>query len=328
MVQQISQSNDHDLSRNNVTNLENSLSAKPLALIVNPSEDASAFAGETFELRVTVINQGNIGAVINIYIDETSGLLRQWCSSAYESLALANNCSAEVVFRFAIPINAASEDYSYLLVIDAPKHYPEHTPIHHKARLQILPPVQSALRVNDPTFTILPSTSSSQPLTIQPGQPLALNIIVNNCSSRVDRFRLTCADLPSEWFTIIYPEGLTELGLVGERENLALNPGAKGEILLRWQFPANVKAGNYSPTVRLTSLNDLNLVLIDVVYLQVISIYRLIPELQTMIGKVGQETGWFRLLLGNAGNTLRDISFTVQENAGKPICTYTFTLNM
>lgn len=325
MIQQIPQSNHLALSQNETMNLESNFSVQPLAVIVNPSGDTSSFAGELFELRVTVTNQGNISAVINIYIDETSGLLHQWCTSSYESLALADNSSAEVVFRFEIPVNAVPESYSYLLVIDAPKHYPEHTPIRHEAKLQILPPIQSALRVNDPTFTVLPVTTTTQPVTIEPGKPLDIKIIVNNRSSRVDRFRLTCVDFPSDWVTFIYPEGLAELGLVGERESLALNPGSKGEIILRLQLPLNILAGTYTPTVQLISLNNPDLVLISIVYLQVLPVYRLILEMQSIIERVEQEAGWFRLFLGNAGNTLRYINFTAQENTGKSICTYSFT---
>ena len=322
MVQQISPNNGHALSLNDAFNPETIASAQPLAVILNPSESASAFAGEIFELRVTVTNQGNQGAVINIYIDESSGLVRQWCSSPYESLALANNSSAEVAFRFAIPMNATPNAYKYLLVIDSPKHYPEDTPIRHESQLQVLPPVLSAVRVNDPTCAILPATSAAQPVPIQPGQPLDLKIAVYNRSDRVDRFRLTCPDLPSTWLTIIYPEGLVEEGLVTERESLALNPGAKGQIQLRLLFPLNIKAGNYTPAFHLISANHRDLVLMDVVYLQVNPIYLLMPELQTMIGQVGQETGWFRLLLANSGNTLREINFSVLEATEKPICTY------
>ncbi|MEG3926614.1 MULTISPECIES: hypothetical protein [unclassified Microcoleus] len=325
MVQQIPSNNSPALSLNDAFKQEISTSTKPLAVIVNPSESTSAFAGEIFELRVTVTNQGNQGAIINIYIDESSGLLRQWCSSPYESLALANHSSAEVTFRLAIPMNATPNTYKYLLVIDAPQHYPEDTPIRHEAQLQVLPPVQSAVRVNDPTFAILPATSAIQPAAIQPGHPLDITIVVYNRSDRVDRFRLTSPDLPSNWFTITYPEGLVEEGLVTERESLALNPGAKGHVQLRLLFPLNIKAGNYTPAFRLSSVNHLELVLMDVVYLQVNPIYKLMPELQTMIAKVGQEAGWFRLLLANSGNTLREINLSLLEGTEKPICTYSFS---
>ncbi|MGL5194648.1 MAG: hypothetical protein ACRC8Y_13770 [Chroococcales cyanobacterium] len=298
---------------------------KPLALIINPSTDITVVAGETFELRVTVTNQGHQGALINIYINENSGIVRHWCASPSENLALASNSSAEVVFRFDIPINANPETYSYSLVIDAPKHYPKDTPIHHEARLQVLPPVQSLVRVNDPTFTIAPATSATQPATLEPGQPFDLKVVVQNRSDRVDRFRLTCSDLPQEWCSTLYPEGVTELGLVRQRESLSLNPGAKGEILLRLRFPTNINAGNYSFSVALTSVNYPDLVLMDVVYLQVLPLYRLSAELQTVIGKVSQEPGWFRLSLFNSGNTLRKIAVTVQENSDQGICTYLLT---
>lgn len=322
MVQPISPNNDRALSVNGGFKEETSTSAKPLAVIVNPSESASVFAGETFELRVTVTNQGNQGAVINVYLDESSGLLRQWCTSPYESLALANNSSAEIAFRVQIPMNATPNNYKYLLIIDAPKHYPEDTPIRYEELLQVLPPVQSTVRVNDPTLAILPATSAAQPATIKPGEPLDLKITVYNRSARVDRFRVTCRDIPSSWLTITYPEGLVEEGFVTERESLALNPGAKGQIQLRFLFPLNIKAGNYTPTVHLISANNQDLLLMDVVYLQVNPIYRLIPELQTMIGKVGQETGWFRLVLTNSGNTRREINLSVIESREKPICIY------
>lgn len=296
-----------------------------MALIINPSEDACALAGKTFYLRFTVTNQGQKGDLIKINIEKSYGLLRQWCASPFESLALAKDSSAEVVFRFAIPITVNPAIYSYLLVIDAPKHYPEDTAICHEAPLQVLPPVQSAVRVNDPTFTILPATSTTQPAIVKPGQALDLKAIVHNRSDRVDHFRLTSSDLTPDWFTIIYPEGLVELELVAERESLALNRGAKGEIQLRLLFPLNMKAGNYSFTVLFTSLNNLDLVLMDVVCLQVLPTYRLTTELQTKIGKVGQESGWFRLLLFNSGNTLRDLTVMARENADTPLCTYTYT---
>jgi hypothetical protein len=62
---------------------------KPLAVIPNPSGDYAVIAGSTFELCVTVSNKGNQSALIDIYIDEVSQMLRQWCDSPFERLALS-----------------------------------------------------------------------------------------------------------------------------------------------------------------------------------------------------------------------------------------------
>ncbi|MEO8889964.1 MAG: hypothetical protein ABI417_00260, partial [Coleofasciculaceae cyanobacterium] len=322
MTQQISDSQKGKLSLSQSSNLVKQVIGKPLTIITNPSGDYAIAAGETFELRVTISNQGNQGALIDIFIDETSGLLRQWCASPDERLALGSDHSGEVVFRFQVPPQAIPDTYSYLLIIDAPAHYPEDTPIRHEARLQVLPPVQLAVRVNDPTFTTLPITSSTKPAVIQPGQSLPFRVLVNNRSDRVDRFRLTCTDIPEDWFTVICPEGISELGLVIEADSLDLNPGAKNEILLQFNFPLNITAGYYSPTLRLTSINNLDLVLMDVIYLQVLPVHNLEVELQTVIGNVKRQPGRFQIIATNAGNTVREIIFRPRGDSEEQLCTY------
>lgn len=325
MAKQFTDINHNALSLREPSDLTSNITGQPLAIIISPSTDSSIFAGETFELRVTVTNQGDKGAIIHIYIDESSGMLRQWCTFAEESLALASNSSGEVVFEIPIPVNATPNSYNYLLVIDAPKHYPEYTPIRHQARLQILPALQSAIRVNDPTFAIVPSTSVNNPATIELEQPFDVKIVVQNRSERVDRFRLNCPDFPSDWFTVIYPEGIVELGLVTERNSLALNPGVTGEIQLRFQLPPDIKAGNYSPTIQLVSLNNSELILMDVVYLQVLPIYNLTAKLQTLIDTIKGDSGLFRVTLTNFGNTVRDVSLSAKESRAQQICNYNFT---
>ncbi len=323
MTQQLSDSSRGELSINSSSNLVKGVIDKPLTIITSPAGDYAIAAGEIFELRVTVSNQGNQGALIDIYIDETSALPRQWCTSPSERLALGTAHSGEVVFRFQVPPQAIPDTYNYLLVVDAPTHYPEDTPIRHEARLQVLPPVQLAVRVNDPTFTTLPATSSSKPAVVQPGQPLAFRVLVYNRSNRVDRFRLTCTDMPEDWWGVLYPEGINELGLVMEADSLALNPGAKGEILLEFNFPLDITAGGYSPTLRLTSINNLDLVLMDVMYLQVLPIHTLDVELQTLVGRVKRDAARFQLIVTNAGNAVREVTFRSRDDSEDKLCTHT-----
>jgi hypothetical protein len=298
---------------------------KPLSVILTPSGSAAIAVGETFTLSVTLRNQGNLGAIIDVYIDETSQPLRQWCAAPRVRLALDTQQSTEVTFQFQIPLQALPGSYSYVLVVDAPEHYPEATPIRHSAQLQILPSIATAIQGSDPTFGLQPLTSSQQPLVIQPGVPQEISIVVNNRSHRVDRFRLTCPDLPDSWFRLLYPVGLQNLGLVSENDNLALNPGTKGEIRLVLSLPGQVDAGRYLFTLQLISTNHPELVLMEVLYLQVLARYDVRLELQTLVATVKQQPGLFYVLVNNLGNTARELKLTVCEQREDSLCAYTLS---
>ncbi|MBP0029716.1 hypothetical protein [Roseofilum sp. Guam] len=305
-----------------MTNDQRSDGNQSLSVITNPSGDSVISAGETFELRVTIGNQGFQGAIIDLFIDDSSGALKSWCLNPYERFALSSGSSSEVVFSFPIPVEAIPGHYTYLMVIDAPKHYPEETPIRHQATLQVLPPIQEAVQSNDPTFALTPVTTPEKPAPLQLGQSLIVTVLVHNRSNRVDRFRLTCTDLPELWWEVHYPEGINELGLVIIPDNLALNPGAKGEVTLEFRFPVNTKAGRYLPTLRLTGENNPDLILLDVVYIEVLPRYDLRMDLRTLVGKVRREAALFQLRLQNEGNTLRQLRLTVREDQERPICVY------
>ncbi len=297
----------------------------PLALVANPSGDYAIAAGQTFELRVTLSNQGPIGAIIDLYIDGASQPLHQWCVAPEERLALSPQQSSEVVFQFPIPVQTLPGSYPYVLVADAPQHYPEETPIRHSGRLQVLPPVQTAAQVNDPTFTLLPTTSVTKPAIVQPGQPFEVRVLVNNRSNRVDRFRVQCNDFPEDWYTIIYPEGLQELGLALAGASLALNPNSRGEILILFNLPPRVRAGQYYPTICLTSANNRDLILIDVVYLEVLPVYELEVELRAILSKVKQGEGLYELRAVNLGNTSRELLASARGDSEEELCTYTLS---
>ena len=292
-------------------------SSSSLAIIYNPSGDYSVTAGDTFSLRVTITNQGVRSALMNVYIDETSDPLWQWCKQPFQQIALSIGESSEVVFEFSIPLTAIPDTYDYLLIVDAPRHYPQETPLTHKRALKILSPVESVVPIKDPTFVLSPETNSNQPLSIQSGQTIEIQALVFNNSERVDRFRLRCLDIPSNWYQIVYPEGVEELGLVVETKNLALNPATKGKILLRLTLPANINAGSYSTTVQLYSDNNHYLVLLNLFYFQVIPIYKLNFQLNAIVRQVSIGAGIYEVIIENLGNTKREIytqATTLREN--------------
>ena len=304
---------------------------KPLAIIINPSGDFPITAGESGELRVTVSNQGNQSALIDIFIDETSEFVRQWCVDPRERLALNPGQSSEVVFKIEVPPDAVPKAYNYRLLVDAPHHYPEDTPIQHKAKLQVMPFVKEAQTSSDPTFFLnaptSPDNSSENPALIQPGETIEIQVLVQNRSERVDRFHLACPELRNKWFKgfkVRYPESTPIPGLITYADGLELNPGEEGEISLLLTPPAeDTLAGIYSPTIRLYSANDPNLVLLDVFYLQVGGVYQLDIEMVTLIGRVKNQAGLFELQLSNRGNTSREVTLNAHSTDGDTLLQYT-----
>ncbi|MGD1861061.1 MAG: hypothetical protein ACFB0E_13945 [Leptolyngbyaceae cyanobacterium] len=290
--------------------------------VVNPSGDIAIASGDSIELRVTLMNQGHKGAVFDVYLDETAIPVRHWCTEPYQRLALDAQQSAEVVFPIQVPLSTLPDDYSFLLILDAPQHYPEETPLQHPGRLRVVPPVQTVEQTQDPTFQVLPETTPEQPAILRPGQPLELQTIVRNRSDRVDRFRLACPDLPESWYRVVYPEGLQGLGQMLAPDSLLLNPGAEGRILLLLQLPSNITAGQHLPTLRLHSVNHPDLVLMDVTYLKIEPTFALTLNLQAVLSRVQTGPGKFQLTLTNDSNTHRTLQLAAQENAENPVCTY------
>lgn len=296
----------------------------PLGIIRNPSGDVAIQAGEIFELSVTVTNDGIRSAIININITDPADIVSQWCTCSRESLALNPGESSEVFFRIQVPTETLPGFYPYTLVIDAPKHYPEETPIRYPARLQVLSYIRETAEVSNPVLGITPATTAAAPMPLQAGDALALTVLVDNRCDRVDRFRLICPDLPAEWVKIIYPEG-PQVGVVVASEALELNPGDTGPIQVLIQPPLDTDAGIYTPTIRLFSMNNPELVLLEAVYLQVLPIYQVDIELISLVSQVKNQSGWFELRLHNAGNTPRILNLKVQNLDAEELCDYTLS---
>lgn len=297
----------------------------PLALIFNPSGDFAVKANSQFEISVTITNTGGESALIDVFLDELSSQLTQWCTVPRQRLALNPKSISEVVFEFQVPLAIIPQTYNYCIVIDAPQHYPEDTPIRHGAKIQVLPAIESVIHVSDPTFTLLPQTNPRSPVQIPPSGTLQVNVQVHNRSDRVDRFRLSCLDLDPAWFTIRYPEGLETAGLISLNMGLDLNPGEKGEIILSFNPPLIAIAGIYYPTIRLYSANNSDLNLLDIIYWEILPSYLLNVELLTIVGRVRQKNGVFELKLTNLGNTLREVTSLAIASDEDQLCTYTIT---
>ena len=238
-----------------------SVASRPLSIILNPSGNISIATGESFELCVTVTNQGDRSAVVSVAIDQDSSSIFGWCLVPLERLALSMGQSCEVVFQIQVPPTALPKEYSYRIIIDAPQHYPEDTPIQYKGRVLVTPSIQEVIRINDPTFATIPRTSSINPHQMRSGEVWQILISINNRSERVDRFHITVPDLDPKWISIYYPESFALVGVIEASEGLPLNPNSQGQITLIFKPPIDVWAGIYSPTIRVHSANNPDLTL-------------------------------------------------------------------
>ena len=99
----------------------------PLRIIRNPSREALVKAGaqeKPFELSITITNEGDKFALVDIFIDDRSGPMGEWCSLPDQQCSLESGESCEVVFKFdRIPPETIARAYEYLLAINARQHY-------------------------------------------------------------------------------------------------------------------------------------------------------------------------------------------------------------
>jgi predicted transcriptional regulator len=299
-----------------------STAIRPLSIILNPSGTVSIATGESFELCVTVTNQGDLSAVISVAIDKDPSSIYPWCRVPSESLALSVGQSCEVVFRIEIPPTTLPDDYKYTLIIDAPNHYPEHTPIQYKGRVIVEAAVQEVVRANDPTFITSPRSSSKNPHQMRSGETWQILVAVANRSERVDRFQLTVPDLDPKWFSIYYPEGLALAGIVEAAEGLPLNPDSQGQITLILKPPIDIWAGVYSPTIRIHSDNNPDLGLLDILYFEILPTYQLDIQLITLATKKVNQPSIYEMRLRSYGNILRSLSFKPSSSEQEGLLIY------
>jgi hypothetical protein len=295
----------------------------PLSVILSSAGRDLVSPGNPFELGVTVTNRGSRSAVIHVYIDDMAPVLRTWCQTSQGALALAPGQSGEVLFTFAVPVEVMPGIFNYLVVVDAPEHYGEFPPGRYPQQIQVLPTIQDRSQTADPTFVVSPPSNTQTPLPVIPGGILPFQIQIFNRSERVDRFRLTCLDLPPDWVRFEYPQDAEGLGLVAQAHSLGLNPGDQGVVLLTLSPPVDALAGTYTPTLKLLSENNPDLALLDLIYLQVQPVYQLQPELITLVNQARTNPARFQLLLTNQGNSPRTVTVAVRGLDAPDLCDYT-----
>lgn len=298
------------------------LSYQPLVMIVAASDRNQVTPGSQYYLGVTITNRGEQDAVVQVRLESPSDLLEQWCVQPEQWLALTSGKSGELTFCISIPGDAPPQWLNYEVVARPQSAYADYYLAPTRCNLQVLAP-ETTETEQDPTFAISPITTSERPLKLKPGIPITVDVLVENRSERVDRFRLECTGLPEDWtIQVEYPQEYTGLGLVQVTDSLGVNPGDRGTLQVILQPPILPLAGNYLPTFRLTSQNNPDLGLLGLLYLQVEPVYQLQAQLQSVQDQVQDHPAQFTLLLTNLGNTPRQVQASVHSLTPEGACTY------
>jgi hypothetical protein len=296
----------------------------PLVAIVNPPEVLSGLPGDQLQISIVVQNLGDQSAIIDVLLQADSAIL-QWCGSTRQRLGLGSEQTGEVIFEFVLPSTALPGNFDYTLVIDAPNHYPNDTPIHFDHRLQVLSKAQTAVSIYDPTFFLKPATNSQQPARLKPGEILPFEVQVENCSSQTDQFRLVSEDAEEDWLTIRYPNlDKNAPGRIQEDPCLNLNPGDRGTIRLEVHPPIDTLAGLYSPALRLHSTNHPDLKRLDFIYIEIEPIETCRIELEAILDRVSYRSGEYQIRFANQGNVFRQLSFSASSREEEEWLTYDF----
>ncbi|ACK70384.1 conserved hypothetical protein [Gloeothece citriformis PCC 7424] len=292
---------------------------EPLAVIINPppSSVLQIYPQQTGELSIVVNNQDTQGMVVEVYLDIPERF-RSWCKVSRTSFNLDGGRSQSVEFSWEIPPEAIPNRYRYDLVVDSPDL---RAPLLYSLELEVLTPRQAPVSSHDPTFTIQPHTSSTHPIELKTS-PLTIQALVHNRSNLVDSFRLTCPDLEDNWYTVRYPEGIQQQGLIAGEKKLSLNPNTQGQITLLLHPPENTIAGNYRPTIRLHSTVKPDLLLQDIFYLYISPVYKINVQLQTIREKIKNSSALYQIVALNEGNTIREIKFKPGSGQEEEICQY------
>jgi hypothetical protein len=218
----------------------------------------------------------------------------------------------ELTLIFDIPPQMPPGLYNYSVVFESVQEPGQL--VRRPLQLQVMPAEDDAALEMEPRFTITPMTTADQPYELNPEAALTVTVKVENRSKLVDRFYLTCPALDQSWFTVKYPESAVEsLGLVQEADGLRLLPKDTGEITVLLHPPKYTRTGNYFPVLQLTSQNNPDSPLLDVLYLQVQPDERLTATLKPDLCHIPQDPAQFAVTLTNLGNMKRCITVNARD---------------
>ena len=293
-----------------------------LEITVFPPDGEEIAPNSVTSTRVNITNkQHEVGVRLEVSLN-LDPAIQTWCKKRKHNITIGHLKSQEVEFIWEIPIQASAGTHNYYLKTEFLRSTSFYSFQPKVRQLTILPTVVKPQIDNvEPTFTIAPATSSTQPITLSCGETLNFEIDVYNRSNKTDNFRVS-TDLENSWYVIRYPEVMKKIGVIDGSNSLNLNPREEGKVYLEVTPPSDTLAGNYKPEIELRSLNSSRLFLKKIVYLNIPAEYVLEADFKNILDRVSKKKAQYNILLTNRGNTLRKIDFQVQTSDENECCEY------
>jgi hypothetical protein len=274
---------------------------------------AEAGSQEPFVRTISVKNRGKEKASVELFIqpvNASSQALLQWAYRFSEKMPfwVEPGEKKDVTLTFKIPHSADPGFYQYEICERDPKFQDD---IQRRSQqFHVLASRQYVETFNEPRITIAPFTSSEQPYPLNQNEKYEVKIIIENRSSQVDRFSLSCPELDPTWFQVEYPQNsLTATGFTQQSDGLKLSPGETGTITLYLTPPPYTLAGHYSSTLRVRSDVRNDLVLLDIIYFKVsLDNSLIISNLTPSSRNIPSSSRQFEFQIENPGNLRREIS--------------------
>ncbi|MEL6939303.1 MAG: hypothetical protein AAFO84_08940 [Cyanobacteria bacterium J06598_1] len=297
-------------------------------LLLDIQGDAAAAhpGARPVERIITLQNRGMQVAEVELWlapIDLRSEPVKKWSRLSYRGaeLILQPQSKLDITLLITVPSEAEAGFYSYEVCAKSPQ-YPN-SEVRKSQQLHVMGEDVSGLLRQDPHFELTPSTTPSEPYTLAVGETLKVRATVENRSRRTDRYFLALLDVPTDWFSVEYPESNIDLpGLITRTDGLQLNPGEMGEITLSIHPPSTTPAGQYFPTVQLSGSNRDEIVLLEVVYLSIPIDDSLLLSLTPERHRIPPMRATFETSISNVGNIHRHLSIRAEDEAGA----FAFTL--
>ena len=285
--------------------------------------------GETtlVERELVLRNRSDRTITVDLWIepsDAKATALRQWCRFSEINPKVPKGEERRVQLLFEIPSLVEPGFYSYDVCAQSPQFVEEIE--RRPQKLEVLTSDQVIDLRNEPEFYLTPSSSSEQPYQLMAGSTFTAQVTVENQSKRVDRLFLSCPELASDWFDVVYPDEITNApGRIIQTDGLQLNPDSSGLVTKNLHPPRLTPAGHYSTTLRLTSANQNSLVLLDIIYFTIQSNDDVSVTLEPKVGHIPGEDSEFSIILKNVGNVRRDL--TVSASDEDHVFNYRFSKN-
>lgn len=294
-------------------------SLDPLLLDIQGRAASAQPGGHPLERIVTLYNRGDQTAEVILEIvpvDLRSEPLKKWITIQYPTpeLILQPQERIDVTLLITVPPETDSGFYSYDVCVHSEQYSNLQT--RKSQQLQITGDELSGLPGQEPDFTLSPATSPDAPYSLTAGEPLTLVATVQNQSRRTDRYFLSLLDVPTDWFSVEYPENNANLpGLITRTDGLQLNPGESGDLILRIHPPPYTPAGDYFPTVQLSGSNRDEIVLLEVAYLSIPVDDKLHIALTPDHQLVPPQRAYFDITVHNTGNIHRNLCLAGQDQS-------------